>query len=496
MVSDVFNNPSNDYINPGLAPCAGIADSYTFEFITDGAGVISGSEILQFIDLTSISAPVSSWVGRTNTLQSGEVLYVPGLTKGLQQRKIVYDIPDFGEDDQEYYFILDLSINYYYNFRYYENALDASANYTLNVSIDDALNIVFGDYNISATTAYDASAFTFTGDTNGYDFDITNVVLTIIDASLDSGSPFTTLVVDGERVAQTYTLEENTGSELPATKYPNGAMLGYMLKAAYPTTSSSEQSWIYINNVKSPYDVYESKSLDLDPSITIAFDASTSIGTEWTFTTADASGTIDASTMSSLIIEDGSISNSVITDSSIQRSVIYDSSLSSSYVDNLTINVTVGNNRPLFSEMTIWDTSISNGYVADSSIYSSVISDSSIVNCTLYNVSSTDSTNVNTRVINIDASVYNIVTDSSIYFERFSKTIDVGRNAAGTTTIMSAAEYLDYINCNNLWDKVGPLASLISAPDPEGSTTKNLVGGFYIFNPQTFSVQVEYILIN
>jgi hypothetical protein len=342
MVTDVFNNPSNDYISPGLSPCVGVPDgnSGDFKFIDDGVGVTVGSDIALFMDLSDINIHVTAWTSEKKTLQSGEVIYVPGLEKGLLYKKQVFDIPsDFNETNQEYYFIIDLSVSYYNNFKYYNINLEASSNYSQNLDIDDALNIAFGNKGIKVGATYDPSIFTFAGTQKGYDFDISNVTLTLIDSSTDSTSPFPD--------SSTYTLSEDASSALPAMKYPNGAMLGYMLKVKYPSTECYRDYWINMNHVSSPMDVFEE-----------------------------------------------------------------------------------------------------------------------------------------------------IIIDSSTYYEKFTKKVEVGMSGSGDEKTLSAGDYLDYINSNDMWFKVGKFASRFTAPDHPDTAEKNLIGGFYLFNPQTFIVNIEYMLLN
>lgn len=344
MATDVFNNPSNDYVNPALSPCANVADgnSGVFKFIDDGAGVVVGTDITQFMDLSELSINVTEWSGRKQTIQSGEVIYIPGPDRGLLYKKQVFQIPNLGVTNQEYYFTIDLSISYYNNFRHYNINVDASSNYSLNLDIDDALNIELANSGVKTEVVYDPSNFTFTGTQLGYEYDITNVVLTTIDASMDSTSPFAD--------SSTYVLTEDTSSGLPASKYPNGAMLGYLLKANYPSDECYRNWWLYMNHVNSPFDVY------------VVADVST--------------------------------------------------------------------------------------------------------------------------------------TDTSTYYSKFSKNVEVGMSGTGDATTLSAADYLDYINTNDLWFKVGKFAARFSAPDFPENSQKNLIGGFYLFNPQTFPINIEYMILN
>lgn len=582
MTNDLFNNPSNDYIDPGLSPCSNISDEYNFKFVDNGAGIISGSDIAQFMDLSDISIPISSWVNEKKTIQSGEVIYIPGLTKGLLKRTLGFNLPNFDEINQKYYMMVDLSINYYYNFKYYEKNIDASSNYSLNIDIDDAMNIELGKENINTTFTYDPSYFIINGNTEGYDFDITNIVLTIIDASMDSSSPFPAIIIDGERVPQTYTLTENLDLELPSAKYPNGAMLGYILKPTYPSTSDCNTKWLYMNNVVSPYDVYVPtlinniidistyKNINFDPNITwgpYITDVSSLYTYDPSYGTTIDSSVVNEETITNVAYNDSSIISSVaihsgLFNSYIEDSSVYGSDVSSGYIYNsylindkillsdiiesnlqgvisntnylnnsaaknsyLNIESSINNStiegswinayeyspelwtndvscvRISIDGGVIHDTSINNSVLTDVSIYSSRVYDSSLLRCTLYNVTLDNNSTVDSSTRNIyinaelDAST-SWSTDTSTFYTKYSKKIDVGRAAEGTSKILSASEYLDYINTNNLWDKVGKLAAKITTIDPVDSNTKNLIGGFYIFNPQLYPVQIEYLLLN
>ena len=148
----------------------------------------------------------------------------------------------------------------------------------------------------------------------------------------------------------------------------------------------------------------------------------------------------------------------------------------------------------------IHDTSLNNTMLTDVSIYTSSVFDSSIVNCTLYNVNLDENSTIeNSRIVKINSncdSSINWTEDTSLFYQKYNKTVNVGMNGCGDVTTMSGIEYLDYINNNDLWSKVGPFSSVITTPDPPESSIKNLIGGFYLFNPQLFPVQIEYMLIN
>ena len=491
MSTDLFNNPSNDYVYPTISPCPGAEGEQYLEFVKDGLGVVSGSEILSYVDFGSIKIPVSAYSVETKIIGEREVIYIPGLTKGLTLRQEGFTMPNtIGDDSNNYLFMqVDLSINYYSGFKFTNSNIDVSSNYSQNINIEDALNLALGNLNIKASATYDPSILTFKGTLDGYDFNISNVVLTLIDASENSNSPFPYPWV--------FSLEEDKSAKIPAAKYPNGGMQGIIMKGIFPgsTSESPYDHWLYINHISDQIKLYENVVLELDPEIMIYFDPSTSLGTKSILGSADASGTIDSSTMLGLIIEDGSIGNSIMTDCSIQNSIIFDSSLITSYLIDSIVNVTLGGVRPIFSEVTIWDSSLDYVAITDSSIYGSYIIDSSVNNCTLYNVKLENCTETNNRIVNIDSSIYNILTDSSVYYELTLKTLDVGMDGCSTSKIMSGGDYLEWITDNNYWNKFGDMYIWTTAADcPTCGYSKNLLDGFYVYNPQPFDIKIEYML--
>ena len=431
MATDVFNNPSNDYVNPGLAPCAGAGDGdATFEFVDNGAGIISGSNILQFMDLSNISVLVNSWINQKITLQSGEVTYVPGLEKGLLQKRQVFDLPSeewYEPENAKYFMILDLSINHYYNFRYYHSAVDASGDLDRNIDIDDAMNIALSEQNINATLTWDSSTFTFLGNTVGYDFDITSAWLTI--SNVSEGNPFPEYMR-----GYSAKLGENPDGALPSSKYPNGAMLGYVLKAKYPSAECPVNSWIYMNHVESPFDVYipleltfESdisihKTLTFDPCIAdwwseIVDDIDVSIADitttdisigDFTYIATDASTDVSTGiTIDGSIVDWRNIYASIITDSTISNSNIYDdTSISGSYLE---LDFILGG--------TITDSSILTSGVSGASIINSYINPSQIEYCDVSLSTATSTLFVNSNLFGVtisDSSIKNgFIGDSS-----------------------------------------------------------------------------------
>lgn len=753
--NDVFNNPSNDYVNPGLSPCVGVADSNTFEFINKKkVGIISGSDIVSSMSLSDISIPVNEWITKTQTIQSGEIIYVPGLTKGLLNKTMIFPLPDFEYESQEYFFSIDLSIGYYSNFRLTEKTINASADFESNLDIDDALNIALSDAGAPVTGTYDPSSMMFTGNNEGFDYDINNVVLNIIDASMDENSPFPPIIIDGERLQQTYQLVVDEDQTIPAMKYPNGAMLGYMMSAVYPAGQACEADrWLYTNNITTPFDVYyqqdtptgmsdvsinkiitfdpptyfgevsigfipindveisdmgifppadidssmiippeshllsalsisncviyepivlnsvlsnstiynntdytddvsllndivsiietcaiKDSSILTNPPIDLSINVTTQIsltkvqssniagnyvpisldpsalfdpssmymlGDQFTsviteselkysninssFISGDVSilGELDLSTgkidplasneinnsvgfysnvtgmqiidtyfgMSNIsrsalaesyfyevngdnleiysgtieysslvnsttfdsIINSTNIGGTDITESNVSDSDIINSSFNAAYIIDSNIEKTFVNyielsfgiwvpdsssNETRIINTNIYDTSINNAILIDCSIFTSNIMDASLFGCTLHNSIFEDE---NTYLDPLSTSIWingdydcsiSWNYDTSLLYEKFTKQIDVGMNGSGDDYTLSAGEYLDYINTHGLWEKFGPLNSKFSTVDPPDSNIKNLIGGFYVFNPHTFPVQLEYMLIN
>jgi hypothetical protein len=336
---DLFNNNvSNDYINPGLASCANLSDSYQFKFLPNKEiGIVNGSNTIMSFSLSDIAIDVTAWNQRLETVSSGEVIFIEGMTKGLMQRKQYFDITytPYDEDLDKYYMQIDLSVFYYRNFRYTGLNVCASANYDSDLDIATSINLVLSTNSLGITMSYDPSLFTFTGTTAGFDYDVSNFKLTLYDASLISGSPIT----HGD--PSIFNLTNSITADIPYAMYPNSAMLGIFMKVYYPTTASDYEKFIDINHV---------------PSL-----------------------------------------------------------------------------------LTYYEESAPNTY------------------------------------------------------SKISKIVDVGMSGTSTSTKISAGDYLAYVTDSSLWTKIGDLYCITSAPDLSGSATYNLVPGFYVYNPHTFSVQVEYM---
>ena len=337
MSTDLFNNQANDYIYPSVPQCPGESDTNTFEFGNKEIIISSGNTELLSMDLSDISQVVTSWDQKTQYLQEGEIIFIPGLTKGISTRTQYWWIDGSvsytrtqGSYLDPYYMSIDMSINYYYNFKYYEKDVFVTSDYTAGVDIASAINIALAANNINVTATWDASKFTFSGGYAGYSYNVT-----AIDVSV--------WVPDTSTVGNSIT--EDTSSAIPAFKYPNGAMLGYVLKVTYPSIAEDYESYIKINHVPDYLTYYEVSTGDTD------------------------------------------------------------------------------------------------AYV------------------------------------------------------RYNKAVDVGLNGNSTATTLSAGDYLYYADTNSLWEKVGVFRSWIAAADPTDSNVENLITGFYLYNPQDFTVKVDYITI-
>jgi hypothetical protein len=240
MGQDLFNNISNDYIYPDLPPCPGSSDdgSYIFEFLpNEQVGVISGSDIIAAMDLGDISQPISGWVQQSKILQPGEVTFIQGLTKGISIHLQFFPFDGsviYTGANHPFYMSADISLNYYKSFKHYDINVFATADPDDGIDIANAFAIKFDELGIAIDVTYEPSGLTFKGQTAGYLFNVDNV-----DVSL--WEPDTSIW--GE------TLYEDSSTSIPAFKYPNGAMLGYVLKVIYPKSVEDSEAYVEINHV-------------------------------------------------------------------------------------------------------------------------------------------------------------------------------------------------------------------------------------------------------
>jgi hypothetical protein len=294
-------------------------------------------------------------------------------------------------------------------------------------------------------------------------------------------------------------------------KYPNSAMQGIVLKATYPSDQNAVDKWFQINHVPDIVTIYEPIEIDnfitnlqktayitFDPSISFGpFIGNSSVGATYYQEDVSISSTAE-------FIFDCSITTSDLADSSIYKSNL---SLSSTLMNGVLENSWVNKDYPLLpygdpssrveiALSIINDCSIYNSLISDTSIFKTLLLDVSLFNCTLYNCTY-DTSLVeleNCTIIRINETIdcslsYDL--DSSLYYEPVIKTIEVGMSGCSNSTTMSAGDYLEWITNNDAWEKVGDMYIWTSAPD--AADTKNLIPGFYVFNPQTFNIQLEYL---
>ncbi|MFW6310806.1 MAG: hypothetical protein ACOC1K_01070, partial [Nanoarchaeota archaeon] len=392
-MTDLFNNSSNDYIHPGLSPCAGINDDSYLEFLPNGeVGIITGSDINAKIDFSNLRIPVSSWNQHLKILYPGEVTYIPGLSKGLCKRFQKFNIPNLSSNNtsQNNLFLqIDLSINYYNNFKFTYSNIDTSSNYDQNLDIEAALNLAFSQKGIKVNATYDPSYLGFRGNQDGYEFSISNVLLTLIDASQNNNSPFNPIIIDGERADITYNLEEDSSASIPFAKYPNGANQGVVLSNTYPknTDSGSEivpsNKWIYINHVSDMITYYREIQIDnfisdVSKYLSVSFDPSTYLVCD----ISEPSINLDFSVKDISILYDVSVVNFSIEDANIiTTDASIDSSLNTFNGDDiLYLNIfdaIIIDSSVYFSN--IFDSSIETSHLEDSYIMSKYIDDSSVI---------------------------------------------------------------------------------------------------------------------
>ena len=601
-MADLFNNTSNNYIIPSLSACPGVSDDQSLQFL-DGnkVGIIQGKDIIASISFDDLSIPITSFNKQAKILAPGEVTFIQGLTKGLCARIQGFTMPTtLGSDTTNPYFMwVDMSINYYQNFAYIYANIEASANYSNNVDIQYALDEALEARSISATATYDPSTLFFGGSQNGYEFNVSNVKLRLIDASENSSSPFTAIIVNGVNIEQSWVLTEDTSENVPYAKYPNTGMQGVILKGIYPTDyENGVDGWVYINHVTDYISIYSTIDLsifDTSTALLIIFDGSTYIGSMPAVTNTFS---VDTSTfgLHDVSLSDVSISSIHITESKFTRCGLYDVSAYKVHIDGSILDASVANylkdtsvyssiinktrtincllsksdiTGSIFSDTTIersnisdcsiinnsiinndssitncylqsawtntyvllvnpstmqkifitedeslsidtpayqvriknclvWDSSINNALITDTSLYNSYIEDSSLVNCTTYNCLFDSSTSAHgSRDYLIDASigcVFDIIDETSTYYRMVRKGVDVGKSGASSESVISAGDYLNWVTINSRWNKVGQLYFWTSVPDSADCTIKNLIDGFYVYNPHDFNVKIEYLV--
>lgn len=371
-ITDVFNNPANNYVNPNLSVCEGTGGGDTnLEFLANKSiGIVQGGNILQSISFANIKIPVSSYTSNRKVLEPGEVTFIQGLSKGLNYKSQFFDFPTFADPDNvlnQNFMQIDLSVSFYKNFRYSSYNISSIADNSTNISIINDLNIDLATLVAKITSSYDPSVLSFTGTQGGWDFMTSNVILSLIDASLDANSPFPSIIdsSSGNRIPQIHLLSENLTSRVLYAKYPNSAMQGIVMKITYPPVYPPFYNPPLYNPSPPLYPLTNTPVL--------------SIYDEWIYV----------------------------------------------------------NHAP--DIVTIYEP---------------------------------------------------VQIDSSIYYQPIIKNVEVGMTGS-SDSIMSAGDYLQWIDDNQDWQKVGEVYIWITPPDYDD--TRNLIEGFYAFNPHDFPVQLEYI---
>ena len=75
MATDLFTNPSRNYVHPVIAPCANAASDLNLEFVKDGIGIVSGPNVITKIDFSSISIPVNSYSTESKIIKQQIITY-------------------------------------------------------------------------------------------------------------------------------------------------------------------------------------------------------------------------------------------------------------------------------------------------------------------------------------------------------------------------------------------------------------------------------------
>lgn len=408
-MSDLFNNTSNSYIDPALAPCRGSNSLKYLEFIEGGIGIVSGSTTLAKLDFSDLSILVNSWNQQLQIIQPGEVVFVQGLSKGLTQRRQVFPWPESilltttNIDLNQYFMEIDLSINYYDSFSYTVKDIDASSNYAENIAIDTALSLELSIQGIGAGSIYSDASIEFLGNQAGYQYNITNAVLTIIDTSENILSPFPNI-----GTPQVYNLEEDASLAVSYANYPNTAEQGIVMYVKYPSSyqgvaTSAFDKWIDINHVPATLAIYTPITLEFDSSVnsilTIAYDGSTFLGIKYPISDASIAVNYDVSI--------GEIINNFDASLSITNAIMDGSTL---------VNYEVIDSSILNSSITYSD--VSGGYIATSNILDdgsiSYISNATISDSSIGDAKISSSTITNTPYINDSTFADSLIIDSSL----------------------------------------------------------------------------------
>lgn len=432
--ADVFKNATNNYAYPDKEACSGDADTTYFEFFPkENIGLIRGSNILSKINFQDFRIEVDSWNQETKIFEPGEISYVPGLTKGLMRETHVFPFPELNSNDislDQYFMEIDASVSYFKNFTNYDKAVSASGDYEDRMGIESALNNELDTLNIPVSSDYDNDSISFTGNNDGFNYNIDNIQLTIIDASVDPNSPFDPSIVNGERVPRVYTLKEDSDKYIPSAKYPNGAFRGVLMKVDYPEDYYGDSlmdpdKYIYIHHVHNLVTFYDSSVINITRDVSVNYivtrDSSiyNYIGVskpfyDIDFSIQDISCNIDTSAgpYPDTSIYDGTtygiFYNNTIYDETIDGSIISDHNV----LDSSVINISLEESYIFGGQYT--DASLSNMIIEKTIINSGIFIDGSIFDSSILYPISENYYMYNTYIDNMTSNGNNIFDNNVI----------------------------------------------------------------------------------
>ena len=433
-MADLFNNPTNNYVNPDISPCQSASDDMFLEFVKDGLGIVSGKDIIEKIDFSDLKVNVTAYTKQTKILAGGELFYLQGLTKKPQEGRQFFEFPVDSSLDL-YNDVISVSISVLEGFREVTKGLTVTGDEELNTRFIDALNLELSNLkiNVKSFLSEDEKYIIFEGINAGYIFNINSVVWNDID------------------------LVEDKSQKVDFVKYPNGAVQSIVLKTEFPvpTPECPYDRYLLINHVDNPIIKYD--KVDINNFISSAesyFDINFDPNTEFECGISESSvgfpevvinpfeediqeylfnklyinlilspfilsNRIDGSTIDNELLEDLDIYNSNISNSSVTHSNLTTSILLDSLLKNVYANEINGNGLV-----------VEEGSLENSTILSSNITGSKLLRFNLETDSTDNSNNISYSIIedakltgsilhNINGAYLNIsisnITESEIY---------------------------------------------------------------------------------
>jgi hypothetical protein len=67
-------------------------DHYTLDSEVESDVWNSGSEVKISMDISDVEIDITEWLNKTHQIESGELIYIEGLTKGITKRKQVFSV--------------------------------------------------------------------------------------------------------------------------------------------------------------------------------------------------------------------------------------------------------------------------------------------------------------------------------------------------------------------------------------------------------------------